>query len=75
MLAAEARGIREVMRSVSIAADSKSLLAVKVAHTVVRGGSWLVHANRTRADFRDFLAPDERRVDVGHRVVSEGGAP
>jgi formylglycine-generating enzyme required for sulfatase activity len=37
---------------------------------VVRGGSWLVHANRTKPSFRDFLAPDERRDDVGFRVVA-----
>lgn len=42
---------------------------------VIRSGSWQVHANRTRTDFRDALAPEERRDDVGFRVVAEGRAP
>jgi formylglycine-generating enzyme required for sulfatase activity len=42
---------------------------------VIRGGSWLVHANRTRPHFRDFLAPDERRDDVGFRIVAAARAP
>jgi formylglycine-generating enzyme required for sulfatase activity len=42
---------------------------------VVRGGSWQVHANRVRPDFRDQLAPDERRADVGFRVVADRRAP
>jgi len=42
---------------------------------VVRGGSWLVHANRTRSHFRDFLSPDCRRDDVGLRVVAVGPTP
>jgi formylglycine-generating enzyme required for sulfatase activity len=37
---------------------------------VVRGGSWMVHANRVTPRFRDHLAPDERRDDVGFRVVA-----
>jgi formylglycine-generating enzyme required for sulfatase activity len=37
---------------------------------VIRGGSWMIHANRARAEFRDFLAPDERRDDVGFRIVA-----
>jgi formylglycine-generating enzyme required for sulfatase activity len=42
---------------------------------VIRGGSWLVHSNRTRAEFRDVLPPDERRDDVGFRIVADVGAP
>ncbi len=42
---------------------------------VARGGSWLVHANRARPDFRDFFAPDERRDDLGFRVVAVAEAP
>ena len=37
---------------------------------VVRGGSWFVHANRTRCEFRDFFTPDYRRGDVGFRLVA-----
>jgi formylglycine-generating enzyme required for sulfatase activity len=42
---------------------------------VIRGGSWMIHANRARADFRDFLAPDDRRDDVGFRIVAVARAP
>jgi len=42
---------------------------------IVRGGSWMVHSNRTRAEFRDFLAPDDRRDDLGFRIVAVGRAP
>ena len=38
---------------------------------VVRGGSWLVHANRVRCWFRDVLPPDERRDDAGLRIVAD----
>ncbi len=38
---------------------------------VVRGGSWMVHANRVTPTFRDQFAPDERRDDVGFRVVAD----
>jgi formylglycine-generating enzyme required for sulfatase activity len=37
---------------------------------VVRGGSWYVHANRTRCYFRDFFTPDYRHGDVGFRIVA-----
>jgi formylglycine-generating enzyme required for sulfatase activity len=37
---------------------------------VIRGGSWMVHANRTKAHFRDFFAPDHHRADIGFRVVA-----
>ena len=42
---------------------------------VVRGGSWLVHENRTRSYFRDHLTPDSRRSDVGFRVVAVPPVP
>jgi len=42
---------------------------------VIRGGSWMVHSNRTRAEFRDFLAPDDRREDLGFRIVAIARAP
>jgi formylglycine-generating enzyme required for sulfatase activity len=42
---------------------------------VVRGGSWLIHANRARCDFRDFFTPEERRDDVGFRVVAAAQTP
>lgn len=38
---------------------------------VARGGSWLVHLNRTRADFRDFFPLGERRDDLGFRVARD----
>jgi formylglycine-generating enzyme required for sulfatase activity len=42
---------------------------------VVRGGSWHVHANRTRSYFRDFFAPGYRSGDVGFRVVADARTP
>jgi len=42
---------------------------------VIRGGSWMIHANRARAEFRDFLAPDDRRDDVGFRIVAVARNP
>jgi formylglycine-generating enzyme required for sulfatase activity len=42
---------------------------------VVRGGSWLIHANRARSYFRDFFMPDCRRDDVGFRVVATARTP
>ncbi len=42
---------------------------------VARGGSWMVHANRTRSYFRDFFAPDHRRDDIGLRVVAAAETP
>ncbi len=42
---------------------------------VIRGGSWMIHANRARAEFRDFLAPDERREDLGFRVAAVERVP
>jgi formylglycine-generating enzyme required for sulfatase activity len=42
---------------------------------VVRGGSWLIHANRARSYFRDFFPPDERRDDIGFRVVADARTP
>jgi len=36
----------------------------------IRGGSWSVHENRTKAHFRDFFPPEQHRADIGFRVVA-----
>jgi len=45
------------------------------SYRVVRGGSWYVHANRTRPDFRDFFTQGTRRDDIGFRVVAVARIP
>jgi len=42
---------------------------------VARGGSWFVHANRSRAFFRDAFNPEHRFSDMGFRVVAIGKNP
>jgi formylglycine-generating enzyme required for sulfatase activity len=42
---------------------------------VIRGGSWMVHANRTKAHFRDFFPPEQHRTDIGFRVVAVAENP
>ncbi len=37
---------------------------------VARGGSWFVHANRTRSYFRDSFNPEYRFADMGFRIVA-----
>ena len=41
---------------------------------VVRGGSWYVHANRTKAWFRDSFTPECRRFDIGFRIAADAVA-
>ncbi len=41
---------------------------------VVRGGSWYVHANRTKAWFRDAFTPECRRFDIGFRLAADAAA-
>jgi len=37
---------------------------------VIRGGSRLVHSNRTRSYFRNFMAPNSLREDVRFTIVA-----
>ena len=38
---------------------------------VARGGSWFVHANRTRSFFRDAFNPKHHFADMGFRIAAE----